>query len=365
MRTVLVTAAGGGASNNLMRVIRRAQRDVRLIGANVDKFYLALSLSERNYLVPYAADEQAYIAAIRTIVQREKVDLIIPGNDVEVGPIARNQPTLGARTFLPSPAAIELAQDKMTLNDALYRAGVPVACSVPLRNLEDIPAAFQRLGATDLVWCRQRRGSASKGSLQVRTPAQADAWIRYWHEMRGVPVDNFMLCDYLPGRDFAFQSIWNKGDLILAKTCERVAYLCGEWMPSGMSSTPRIGRLTDDPRVNDVCVRTVRTVAPDASGLFCIDLKENGDGVPCVTEINIGRFFMISPVFNLSGRYDMADIYLRLAFGEPVSIPEADRFSDIGTEETFLVRELDNEPSVMTVQEIESLYTSLLRPAEN
>ena len=69
---------------------------------------------------------------------------------------------------------------------------------------------------------------------------------------------------------------------------------------------------------------------------------------------------MISPIFNFVGRYNMAELYLDLAFGEEVHIPPSERFSDIGEEETLLVRELDQEPAVLTAAEVEKRHVSLL-----
>jgi len=111
--------------------------------------------------------------------------------------------------------------------------------------------------------------------------------------------------------------------------------------------------------INELCVATVRAVDPRATGLFCIDLKEDREGVPCVTEINIGRFFMITPLFNTVGRHNMAELYVRLAFGELPEIAPQERFGDIGSEETYLVREVDNEPEVLTAEEIRSRYEDL------
>jgi hypothetical protein len=51
---------------------------------------------------------------------------------------------------------------------------------------------------------------------------------------------------------------------------------------------------------------------------------------------------------------------LKEAFGEPVDVPESERYSDIGTEETFLIRGVDNETAVMTDSEIEATYTKLI-----
>ena len=178
--------------------------------------------------------------------------------------------------------------------------------------------------------------------------------------MRGVGPNMFLLSEYLPGRDYAFQSLWRDGELIIAKTCERLVYIFGENMPSGTSSSPRIGRLVNNPVVNDICERAVRSIDPKATGMFCIDLKEDKDGTPCITEINIGRFFMITIVFNTTGRFNMAELYLRLALGERVDVPDTSRFDDIGDSETYLVREVDNEPTVISRRGLEGRYVSLV-----
>lgn len=358
-RTLLVTAAGGGASNNLIRTLRSRRPRARIVGCNIDPWYLAIAETDARYLVPRASEGAPYIDAVKRIVEKESVDLVIVGNDAEVGPIAAVRNELGARTLLPADGAIALAQDKQQLSQHLAVHGVPTPRSLGLGGVDDVDRIFSELGWPERLWCRLRRGSGSRGALPVGNPEHAKSWVRYWQDMRGAQASDFHLCEYLPGRDFAFQSLWHDGDLVIAKTCERLEYLVGQWLPSGQSSSPRVGMLLNDERVNDVCVRAVRAVDPLASGMFCIDLKENAAGQPCVTEINIGRFFMISPVFSGAGKHDMVDLYVRLAFGEAVDVPPSDRFDDIGKEETFLLRELDALPVVRTRGEIDGGYSRL------
>jgi carbamoyl-phosphate synthase large subunit len=250
--------------------------------------------------------------------------------------------------LLPSDEAIACCQDKFLLYERLTGFGLRMAKTCAVRSVDEVEAIVERLGAPERLWCRMRRGSGSMGSLPVTSAAQARFWIRYWEEARGVPPGSFLLSEYLPGRDFAFQSLWHRGELVLAKTCERLSYLMGDRMPSGSSSTPRVGKLVREAAVNEVCSAAVRAVDPGATGMFCIDLKQDRQGTPCITEINIGRFFMISPVFHAVGRHNMADLYLRLAFREPVHVPPDERFDDIGDDEVFLVRELDHEPAILT-----------------
>ena len=67
----------------------------------------------------------------------------------------------------------------------------------------------------------------------------------------------------------------------------------------------------------------------------------------CVTEINIGRFFMITNLFNLSGEHSMIDTYLKLAIGDNPNISNPFDFS-----EKYLIRSLDTLPTVLSPEEI-------------
>jgi carbamoyl-phosphate synthase large subunit len=358
-RRVLVTSAGGGASNNLMRGLRACGSPVFLVGTSIDPYYLARSLADRNYLIPRVDSGEAYLEAIEGIVARESIDVIIPNNDLEVPALSGARDRLGVRTYLPAHETIELCQDKLALTRHLAEQGIRVPETYPVSVPGQAAEIFARFGNPDLLWCRMRRGSGSRGSLPVKRPDQVRFWVEYWTEMRGVPEGMFVLCEYLPGRDYAVQSLWQEGELVQAKACERLDYLFGGLMPSGSSSTPRVARTIDDPVINELCVATVRAVDPGATGLFCIDLKEDREGVPCVTEINIGRFFMITPLFNRVGHHNMAELHLRLALGEDPEVAPEDRFGDIGPEETYLLREIDNEPEVLTADQVRARYVDL------
>jgi carbamoyl-phosphate synthase large subunit len=97
-----------------------------------------------------------------------------------------------------------------------------------------------------------------------------------------------------------------------------------------------------------VCRRAIQAVAPGTSGAFSIDLKENRQGVPCITEINAGRFFIGMTAFSHVSKYNMPAIFVRLACGEPVDLRE----EYDAAEGYYLVRDLDNPPGVFQEDEL-------------
>jgi carbamoyl-phosphate synthase large subunit len=218
---------------------------------------------------------------------------------------------------------------------------VPVAATAAVGDLGALEHIFARFAPSRRLWCRIRSGCMSRGA-PVDTPEDARAWISYLARMRGLPASNFTLSEYLPGRDFACQSLWKNGRLILIKTGERLAYLGAEMLTSGTSSTASLAKTVSEPRVVETCVRAIRALDPRASGAFSLDLKEDWAGVPCITEINAGRFVTMMNLFDLTGAHNMSATYVRLALDEPVDITDP---YDIA-EDQYLIRGVDSLPAV-------------------
>ena len=353
-RRILITRAGSGPCNNLMRSLARDDDSNVLIGCNSDRFVLKLSPARRNFLVaaPDKGDgpSDAFDRDLRAVIARAEVDLVIPGNDDDALLLARlhEREPLPCRTFLPAAKTIELCHDKYELYLLFRRHNIPVATTYPVSDRASVAEAWRALAPRDLAWCRIRHGCASVGATKVQDADQAWHWISYWNTLRGVPVDHFTLCEFLPGRDFNVQGIWWNGRLVLMKMCERLTYLHAIQNPSGMGSTAALAKTVWDPSAIAACEAAMMAVDPHAHGVYFFDMKENEAGVPCVTEINASRFVMITDFHDLVGRHNMAGTYARLGCGEQVSI--ADPYDSPG--EYYLVRELDTLPGIFAADEL-------------
>lgn len=357
MNSLLLTGAGGGGSNNLMRALLASSAPPRLIGVNADAFCLARSRAERNYKIPHSSERLHYITALNRIGEEESVDLLIPTNDTEVGILSQERDSLKIPVLLPSSEAVEICQDKARFGDFMGRAGIPVPRAQVVRSLDDVDDIFRSWHNPQCVWLRLRRGNGSRGTLPVQSPEQAKHWIQYWNQMRGVSIDDFVINEFLPGRDFAFMGIWKHGQCIIGKIAERLKYLFGANIPSGTMSTPSLATLTRQEEVLDVCLKSVACLEEKPHGIYSIDLKCDAQGAPKITEINIGRFFRISPIFNFAGKHNLATVYLRLALGQEIEIPEQERFHDIGEEPVYWICDIDDTPSVLTHSELLRRYT--------
>jgi carbamoylphosphate synthase large subunit len=344
-RRLLLTGAGSAATSNLIRSLRAGYRSAAIIGAHSDRFLLKKSSADRNYLLP-AMTHRSYFRALDRVIARERVNLVIPTTDAEVHAFARRRARLPV--LRPRPAVVDLCQDKYRLNVALRARGVPVPATYPVTSLRALDGIFARLPARAPVWCRVRSGSGSTGAIPVMRPEQARSWIAYWSEMRGIPATSFILSEYLPGRDFSCQALWKAGRLVLTKTCERLSYFGGGGNPSGTSSISQLAKTVAAPEVVAVCTSAIRAIDPRASGTFNFDLRENARGVPCLTEINAGRFPSGTSIFDLTGRANVAATFVRLALGERVALHDAYD----AAEGYYTVRDLDTLTGVFRADEL-------------
>lgn len=355
---LLVSGAGTGVGNNVLRSLAVGDPSLVLVGCHHDRFVLRKSTADHNYLV-HESRHPRFLESVRRVIEREKIDLLIPTSDRDVRICSDLREALPCRVFLPSPRTIARCQDKYELATHLRAHGVGAPITHPIADLASVEAVFARFSPAGLVWCRVRAGSGSTGAIPVESAEQAKAWVSYWEVMRGVPSTAFTLCEYLPGRDFGCQSLWRDGQPVLSKTFERLSYFVGGGStPSGVSSVAALAKTVDEPRVEETVLAAVRATDEGATGLFGVDLKENGAGVPYVTEINAGRPLAGTNLLDLTGKHNMMVTYVRLALGEPVEIQDE---RDV-VEDHYAVRDLDTLPGIFNAEELfEGIHDSRAR----
>jgi carbamoyl-phosphate synthase large subunit len=356
---VLVTSAGSGASGNLVRSLRAGNAALVIVGCHDDQFILRNSTADRNYLVP-PLSHPTWARSVRRVMDAERIDLVIPTSDADVAALSRVRARLAGRVFLPRAATVRRCGDKYGLTEWLRARGVPAPATYRVTDLRRLERIFERLGNPSRAWCRIREGAGSRGAAPVGGPEQARSWIRYWRDMRGVPVSAFTLSEYLPGRDFGCQSVWKDGRLALVKTYERLSYLGSASQPSEVSAVGALTKTVCEPGVVDISLRAIRAVDPKASGVFAVDLKEDSSRVPRATEINAGRFTSSTNLLDLTGKHNMTAVYLRLARGEAVDLREEYE----GTEHHYMLRDIDAVPRVFHADEFFDGVEDARRPGE-
>lgn len=315
MTTVLLLGAGGSAAANVLDALRRASADYRVVGADASMVKLHLSAADDRLVIPRAGDHD-YADAIIAAIERFSCDVVHPQPDPDVLAIGKLRHEIPAATYLPDQAALELAADKLEFASCLLGAGVPVPQTIAFSRIDDVALATAKLLTEhDQVWVRARVGAGARASLPVRRSAQAEAWVQWWIDERDLHASDFMASEFLPGREFAYQSVWQDGELVAGQSRERLEYLYGHLTPSGQTSTPAVARTVNEPAVDQLAQDAIRALDPVPCGAYCVDIKESGDGTAKVTEVNAGRFFTTSNFFAAAG-LNMPDLLFRCALGE-------------------------------------------------
>lgn len=347
VETILITTAGGGGANNLMRSIRASDYDdVTIVGTDADEVLLQKSKADYNYVVPYGNDPD-YIQAINHIISAHDVDVFIPQHETEVWHVAKERSKINATVLLPETDSVHHLLDKYQLQKDLAEKDYPVPETVSLEN-STVSEAFERLSNGDPLWCRTRYGSSSMEARPVRSPEQAREWIEYWVENTSNSFEDFTLTEFLPGEDYQIFTLWEDGVLVIGKGCDRQRYFFGQDHTG--ASTPLVSQLVDKPELHQIAESVISDFAPNATGNLGVDFKVSKDGTPKITEVNVGKFVMVNNFFNLTGEYNMAELFLEIA-GEKSPRLESS-WGDVDTD-MFLIRGIDLEPDIVHKSEIQ------------
>ena len=312
---LLVTGIGGSASSNFIDSIRIANLDIHIAGVDNSPNMISLSNLEEKYLIP-SANDLSYISKLNQIIAKHDSDVLHAQPEAEVKVISDHRDEIAAKHFLPSKEAIDLASDKEEFARVMRNANVPVPKSIDGNSKSEIVDACKQLFTSfPKLWVRARRGAGSRASLPVTTETQAVNWIEWWIQEKGFDWKEFQISEFLPGEEYALQTIWQNGILISAEARVRISYLYGFLSPSGQSSTPSVAKTTTKPEVYTVGLSAIRALMQSPHGVFCVDMKTDINLNIKVTEINAGRFFTTSNFFAHAG-VNMPEMSLRAAQGE-------------------------------------------------
>src|SRR2546425_6385132 len=114
MRSILVTGAGGSAGNNVCWSLRvsRDGKNILLAGSDVDKTSIELNgWIDKAYQLPPATSSR-YLPRLNQIIKKDKVEMVFPQPDSEVGRLSVDREQVRATMFLPDREAVRVCQDK-------------------------------------------------------------------------------------------------------------------------------------------------------------------------------------------------------------------------------------------------------------
>lgn len=317
MKRILVTGAGGSAAYNFIESLRNNPKNEEfyIVGADMSKYHIELANVDKRYIIP-GVNDKSYMKKLNKIIKKEKIDFIHAQPDVEVNYLSKNRHKIKTRTFLPNLNTVDICQDKMRFNEILRKNNIAVPEAYHIKDKDELRRVMDKLlKKNKKVWVRAIRGAGSRAALPVTKSSHAESWIDYWQEMKGIGYGDFMVSEFLPGKEYAFQSIWHNGKLLMSQARERLEYIFGNLTPSGQSSSPSVAKTVHNDEVNKLVYKAIKCIDPKASGIFCADLKTDKNGKIKLLEINVGRFFTTCYFFSIAG-VNMPYYYTKIGLGE-------------------------------------------------
>jgi carbamoyl-phosphate synthase large subunit len=348
MTSILVTGSGGSGGISFVRALRLAeeQQKQKMFIASTDHnpHFLQFPQVDARTVSP-RHDDAAFVPLLLELIKKYKVEFLHPHPSSEARVVSENLGVfkkVGVKTYLPNPKSI--MPDKTEIQSTLSKKKVAVAKTVGLTTLEDIDRAFSELDAP--LWIRAKRGAGGRLGLRVDSPEQAKHWVELNRLQRRSEVTDFIIQEFLPGRDLAVDSLWFKGRLVTSYGRERLEYFLKHISLSGITGTPTIARTVADEKVNKVGIEAVKALDPKPHGFFSADIKEDASGNCVVTEVD-GKWHTTAPLWGFAfakafnkPELNLAYQYLELALSDgdvDLGLPSCNLFPA----DYYLVRQLD------------------------
>ena len=288
--TILVTACGSSIGLEVLRCLKLAHRNERIIGTEVSAWgkQLALPYCDEVIILP-RGDEPAYVNKLKHVFESKNVALAFINTEPELEAIYPVRDQIQTALSCPAQFGLTACLSKQVLHDRLSQASI-TAKTMVVNDARDLETALQTLGSP--VWLRCAVGPRGRGSIVINTADEGAFWIEYWRgQNTGDAHDVWLAHEYLPGRNLNWTSVWNNGQLVAAAAGERLKYFMAEVAISGVTGNVSRCQLIDSSEIQDTAIQAVTLADDHPHGIYAVDLREDSNDKARVTEINARNAF--------------------------------------------------------------------------
>ena len=341
---ILITGACAVSARSVLRSLRMSEifKSAEFIGWDMCSLLYGVYAGEfdRLYKVP-AVNSAKYREIVEKILRDEQPDAVIVVPEVEVLYWAKHP--FNVPHIVPPKFFSELVISKERLFDALQGTNL-VPKYVNTTSAEIMKPNFHNyLGYP--VWIRDgAAGTASaKGAFKAESLDDLQAWVKINHQ-----TANFQLSEYLPGRNLGCFCLFKNGKLIKMAQAQRIEYIMAKVAVSGITGNTSKGKLLNEDKIKKVALKAIDILSAKTgekmNGLVVVDRKEDCNGTPIITEINI-RHVAFSSSFAMAG-HNISEAQLLLALNRDKEIKgEVERQYP---PENLLLRDVDGVPIYIT-----------------
>lgn len=260
MKTILITGVGGGVGQSIIKALQYS--DYRIIGADSDPTAAGLHAGiQAGYVVPEAREE-SYIDRLLGICDKENVNLIFPGHDIELAPLAKAVPlfeALGRHVIVSSQDVIFTCEDKLDTARFLEGIGLPYPETHPLGSI----TAWRK----PVVLKPQTGGARSKGVFVCRDPQSFSRAVKL------SDPDNTVVQELIEGPEYTCGTVHLDGETFGPIIMRRIL----------RDGDTHKAFVEDRPDIADIVKKAVDALSP--YGACNVQLRVR-DGIPYIFEIN-------------------------------------------------------------------------------
>ena len=170
MKTILVSGASGIVGYGVLKSLRIANKELRLIGTSIYNDSVAPAFCDVfEKAVP--TSDLSYINWLLDIINKYKVDLIIPGIEDDLYKWSENLGLLeksGAKVLINNPSLIDLCKDKWEFYQTVSK--IDQKYLIPTSLETDFLKIVSQIGLPFLL--KPKRGFASKGIVKITNEAE-------------------------------------------------------------------------------------------------------------------------------------------------------------------------------------------------
>jgi len=321
--TVIVTACGAPGGPGIIKTLRKVEeRDIRIVGTDVNPIASGLFLSDEAYVVPEGQSE-LYIPAMSKLARKTKADVILPLSSMELLPLSKNIDTFNeTKVVVNKEEPLEIALNKRKCYEFLKQRNLHVPEYFAVHSLKEFEEAVHALGYPEKPVCfKPPISKGQRGFRVLRTDVdlrrlllevKPNNTVTTLESVSGVLSKGFeelLVMEYLPGPEYSVDSLVKNGESLVIVPRRRTE------TKLGVSSVGVVER-------NEEVMEIVRKIneAFKFDYNINIQLKYATNGVPKLIEIN-PRVSGTICLSSMAGPH-LPYLAIKLALGEKFSIPK-------------------------------------------
>lgn len=257
-KVVLITGIGGDISQGVATILRESRPDLRLVGVDVHSQHGGHMFVHCLETIPSASDP-SYLSALRAVISRHAVDILIPMSEPELGALHPFTDLFPGIKWITAGAKVVAAGlDKLATVRSLENLSLPVPWTIPVGDAG--PIAYPCI-------LKNRYGSGSRAVFRIEN-AEDSAYFAHRYPNAVFqevlePADREVTCAVYRKRD---------GEVLSLLMLRRLTGGFTGW-----------AKVIDDAQTSQMCARIAEGL--DLRGSMNVQLRLTDQG-PRVFEIN-------------------------------------------------------------------------------